>query len=154
LLHQGKTQEAITRWKAAVATDPENSSCLYNLARTLNSLHNPEAKQYMDRFQALQRSRQLSSQVKVLNNFALEAADARNWPQAVEQLQEAIELCEKCEQLPVLHRNLGLMYARKGDLVRARGELQLALRTNPQDADAANALRIMDRLQPSVSGSN
>jgi len=84
----------------------------------------------------------------------LEAADARNWPQAVEQLQEAIGLCEKCEQLPVLHRNLGLMYARKGDLVRARGELQLALRTNPQDADAANALRIMDRLQPSVSGSN
>jgi len=108
----------------------------------------------MDRFQALQRSRQLSSQVKVLNNFALEAADARNWPQAVEQLQEAIKLCEKCEQLPVLHRNLGLMYARKGDLVRARGELQLALGTNPQDADAANALRIMDRLQPSVSGSN
>jgi hypothetical protein len=66
----------------------------------------------------------------------------------VEQLQEAIKLCEQCEQVPVLHRNLGLIYARKRDLVRAKGELQLALRTHPQDTDAAKALRIMDRLPP------
>jgi superkiller protein 3 len=154
LLHQGKTQEGINRWKAAVAADPENSSALYNLARTLTSLHDLEAKQYMDRFQALERSRHLSDRVQSLNNFALEAANARNWPQAVEQLQEAIKLCGQCKQLPVLHRNLGLIYARKGDIERAKGELRLALAANPQDADAANALSILDRLQPPFSGSN
>jgi tetratricopeptide (TPR) repeat protein len=108
----------------------------------------------MARFQALERSRHLSDRVQLLNNFALEAASARNWPQAVEQLQEALKLCEQCKQLPVLHRNLGLIYARRGDLEHAKGELRLALGANPQDADAANALRILDHLQPPLSGSN
>jgi tetratricopeptide (TPR) repeat protein len=111
LLHEHKDQEAIEHWKAAVAADPENSSALYNLARTLNSLHDPEAEQYRARFRALEQTRHLSDRVQSLNNFALEAANARNWTQALAQLQEALQDCGQCKQLPVLHRNLGLIYA-------------------------------------------
>ena len=154
LLHDGKTQEAIRRWKAAVAADPANSSALYNLARTLTSVHDPEAKEYMSRFQALEKTRHLSDRVQSLNNFALEAANARNWPLAVEQLHEAIQLCGQCQQLPVLHRNLGLIYARKGDIEQAKAELHLALKVNPHDADATEALNVLDRLQAPASNSN
>ena len=116
LLHERKNQEAIEHWKAAVAADPENSSALYNLARTLTSLHDPEAQQYTARFQAWNKRSHLSDRVQSLNNFALEAANARNWTLAIAQLQEAIQDCGRCRQLPVLRRNLGLIYARKGDI--------------------------------------
>ena len=154
LLHEGKTQEAIEHWKAAVAADPGNSSALYNLARTLASLHDPEAQQYMARFQALEQTEHLSDRVQSLNNFALEAANARNWTLAVAQLQEAIQDCGQCKQLPVLRRNLGLIYARKGDIEPAKRELHSALALNPQDADATNALRILESLHPPAPASN
>jgi len=149
LMHEGKTQEAIARWKAAVAADPENSFALYNLARTLNSIHDPEGGAYLARFQALEQKHHLSDRVQSLNNFALEAANARNWTQAVAQLQEAIQDCGQCQQLPILHRNLGLIYARKGDIEPGKRELRLALQLNPQDADANTALHTLDSLQPS-----
>ncbi len=154
LLHEHKNQEAIEHWKDAVAADPENSSALYNLARTLTSLHDPEAEQYTTRFQAVEQTRHLSDRVQSLNNFALEAANARNWTQAIAQLQEAIQDCGRCRQLPVLHRNLGLIYARKGDIEPGKRELRLALELNPQDADATTTLQILERLSSPAPGSN
>jgi len=154
LMHEHRDQEAIAHWKAAVAADPENSSALYNLARILNSMHDPEAGAYLARFQALEQKNHLSDRVQSLNNFALEAANARNWTQAVAQLQEAIQDCGQCKQLPVLHRNLGLIYARKGDVEPGKRELRLALELNPQDADADTALRILERLPPPAPASN
>jgi tetratricopeptide (TPR) repeat protein len=154
LLRVGRTQDAIAHWKTAVKLDPQNSSSLYKLARTLANVNDPQAKEYMDRYEALQSVRQMSDKVQTLNNSALQAADAHNWPQAVEQLQQAIQLCGQCKQLPVLHRNLGLIYARKGDIEHAKGELGLALKTDPPDAAAAEALNILNHLQAPVSGSN
>jgi tetratricopeptide (TPR) repeat protein len=148
LWHEQKQQEAIAHWKLAVAADPENSSALYNLARTLASIHDPEAGAYLARFQAVQNKNQRSDRVQTLNNFALEAANARNWTLAVKQLQESIHDCGQCKQLPVLHRNLGLIYARKGDIEPAKRELRLALKLNPGDTDADTALRILDQLPP------
>ena len=145
---------AIQQWKSAVAADPENSSALYNLARTLNSLHDPEAAQYLARFQALEQRLHLSDRVQSLNNFALEAANSRNWTQAIAQLQEAIQDCGQCSQLPVLQRNLGLIYARKGDIEPGKRELREALKLNPKDIDATNALNILEHLTPSGPGSN
>ena len=69
LLHEGKTEEAIDHWKIAVKADPNNSSALYNLARALAKTHDPEARQYMERFQALQKSDRMNDRVHQLNNF-------------------------------------------------------------------------------------
>jgi tetratricopeptide (TPR) repeat protein len=154
LLHEHRNQEAIAHWKAAVAADPENSSALYNLARTLNSLHDPEAAQYLARFQALEQRLHLSDRVQSLNNFALEAANARNWTQAVEQLREAIQDCGQCQQLPVLHRNLGLIYARKGDIEPGKRELRRALELNPKDTNATTALNILEHLPQQAPSPN
>jgi Tfp pilus assembly protein PilF len=143
LLRAGDTQAAIDHWKTAVKLDPQNSSSLYNLTRTLAKENDPQAKAYMERFETLEKTRQLSDRVQTLNNFALEAANSHNWSQAVEQLQESIKTCGQCQQLPVLHRNLGLIYARKGDIEAGQHELETALRIDSNDADAQKALQIL-----------
>jgi tetratricopeptide (TPR) repeat protein len=153
LLRAGKTQDAIEQWETAVKLDPQNLSALYNLARTLAKANDPQAKACMERFEALQKPQQLSDRVQMLNNFALEAAKAHNWFQAVEHLQESIKTCGQCKQLPVLHRNLGLIYARKGDIEAGQHELEMALQIDPNDSDAQEALQIL-RSIPSPSDSS
>ena len=115
----GKTKEAIDHWKRAIEANPDDSQALYNLARTLNRLHDPQAQQYRDRFDALQKSTQVTDRVAQLGNFGLEAAHAQNWPQAMEQMAEAIQLCGDCAESAHLHKNLGLFYGRTGNIERA-----------------------------------
>jgi tetratricopeptide (TPR) repeat protein len=147
LEHSGDSQGAIEHWKAAVKADPDHSQALYNLAKSLNKIHDPEAKKYQDRFDALQKKQQIADRVSELGNFALEAANAQNWPQAVEQMNEAIQLCGNCPQSAHLHKNLGLFYGRTGNIGEARKELRAALQLAPNDADAQNALAAMERTQ-------
>jgi tetratricopeptide (TPR) repeat protein len=154
LMQQGKTEEAIQHWEIAVKTDSNNSSALYNLARILAKTHDPEAKRYMARFQALQQNNQMNDRVHQLNNFALEAAQNHNWPLAVTQLKEAMKACGQCQAIPTLHKNLGLIYARKGDVDDAVRELDLALKEDPQNADAQKALALLDQQKKSAAESN
>jgi tetratricopeptide (TPR) repeat protein len=143
----GNHTEAVEHWKAAVESDPNHSQALYNLARTLNELHNSEAAQYQARFDALQKSQQITDRVKQLGNFALEAANAQNWPQAVTQTREAIQLCGDCSEGAHLHRNLGLFYGRTGRISEAEKELQTALDLQPNDAEAKKALTVLENLE-------
>ncbi len=145
LEHSGDGAAAIQHWKAAVQADPNHSQALYNLARALNKVHDPDAKQFQDRFDALQKSQQIADRVSELGNFALEAANAQNWPQAVEQMNEAIQLCGNCPQSAHLHKNLGLFYGRTGNIGEAKKELRTALLLAPNDADAQNALAMLER---------
>jgi len=128
-----------------VHADPNHSQALFNLAKALNKLRDPEAKQYQDRFDALQKSQQIADRVSELGNFALEAANAQNWPQAVKQMNEAIQLCGNCPQSAHLHKNLGLFYGRTGNIGEAKKELRTALQLEPNDADAQNALAMLER---------
>jgi tetratricopeptide (TPR) repeat protein len=145
LEHSGDSAAAIQHWKAAVQADPNHSQALYNLAKALNKAHDPDAKQFQDRFDALQKSQQIADRVSELGNFALEAANAQNWPQAVEQMNEAIQLCGNCPQSAHLHKNLGLFYGRTGNIGEAKKELRTALQLAPNDADAQNALAMLER---------
>ncbi|MGA8153006.1 MAG: tetratricopeptide repeat protein [Terriglobales bacterium] len=146
LERSGDNAGALQHWKAALQADPNHSQALYNLAKSLNRMHDPEASQYQERFEALQRSQQITDRVSELGNFALEAANAQNWPQAVEQMHEAIQLCGSCAQSAHLHKNLGLFYERTGNLGEAEKELQTALALAPDDADAKNALAMLERI--------
>jgi len=38
----------------------------------------------------IEERQQLTDRLKQLNNFALQAANDKNWPQAISQIQEAI----------------------------------------------------------------
>jgi tetratricopeptide (TPR) repeat protein len=144
LEHSGDNAAAIQHWKAAVQADPNHSQALFNLAKALNKLHDPDAKQYQDRFDALQKNQQIADRVSELGNFALEAANAQNWPQALEQMNEAIQLCGDCPQSAHLHKNLGLFYGRTGNIGEAKKELRTALQLAPNDADAQNALTALE----------
>src|SRR5262249_2343713 len=115
LTRMGQTQEAITYWEQALKVDPQYGEALYNLARPL-SKENPErARMYQERFVAFQSARQIVDRAETLGNFALAAANARDWPQAVAQLKEALEICRDCRSRGDLHKNLGLIFARSGD---------------------------------------
>jgi tetratricopeptide (TPR) repeat protein len=145
LEHSGDNSAAIQHWKAAVQADPNHSQALYNLAKALNRVNDPDAKQYQDRFDALHKNQQIADRVSELGNFALEAANAQNWPQAVEQMSEAIQLCGNCSQSAHLHKNLGLFYGRTGNIGEAKKELRTALQLAPNDADAQSALAMLER---------
>jgi tetratricopeptide (TPR) repeat protein len=140
LEHLGKTPEAVVHWKLALQADPNYSQALYNLARALRKSNDPEAQQYQDRYDTLQKNQQVSDRVQQLGNFALEASNAKNWPQAFAEIQEALELCGECPEAAHLHKNLGMMYVRTGRLNQAQKELQTALQLNPEDSDAKQGL--------------
>jgi tetratricopeptide (TPR) repeat protein len=148
LLQVGKTDEAIAHWKLAVQADPNQSQSLYNLARALDRQHDPEAAQYMQRFRELENRNRLFDRVQALGNFAIEAANAQNWPQALDDMKEAIQTCGECAESAHLHRNLGLIYCRTGNRQDGERELRAALQLDPKDEDAKKALAVLANLPP------
>jgi tetratricopeptide (TPR) repeat protein len=143
--HQGKLADAIAHWKLALAADPNYSQALFNLARALRKSGDPEAQKYQERYDMLQKNQQISDRVQQLGNFALEASNSQNWPQAFEQMNEALKLCGDCPEAAHLHKNLGMMYIRTGKLDEARKELEAAVRLDPKDDDARQALAAIDK---------
>ena len=143
--HSGDHRGAIEHWKAALQADPNHSQALFNLAKSLSKTHDPGAKQYQDRFEARQKEQQQTDRISELGNLAIEAANAKNWPQALRQMNEAIQLCGNCPQSAHLHKNLGLFYTRTGNVDEAKKELHTALELEPNDSDARNALAAIER---------
>jgi tetratricopeptide (TPR) repeat protein len=140
LLILGNLEEAIHHMQIAVGADPNNEDALYSLAQALGRAGRPEAKVFLERFQNLKQQREVNDRIQKLGSYGLEAANARDWPQAVADFKEAIELCEQCTSSVDLHRNLGLIYILKGDLEEGKRELETVLRIKPNDADARKAL--------------
>jgi tetratricopeptide (TPR) repeat protein len=140
LLSLGKTEEAIHHLQIAVGVNSNSQDALYTLAQALGKAGKPEAKLYMERFQQLKQQVETDDRVQTLGSYGLEAANARDWPQAVAHFKEAIELCGQCPSSADLHRNLGLVYVLKGDIESGRDELETVLRIKPNDTDARKAL--------------
>jgi len=80
----------------------------------------------MERFQSLEQSRHVMDRVQQLGNFGVEAASARNWEPAIADLKEALQTCGRCSENTALHRDLGLIYCRKGGIEEGRRELKAA----------------------------
>jgi tetratricopeptide (TPR) repeat protein len=116
--------------------DPDNLPALANLVRTLGRSGSPEAEKYKRQLHSLEQRRQITDQVQQLSNFGLEAAKSGDWPEAVSQLEHAIQLCGQCAELAVLRKNIGLIYLRKGDINNGVKQLELALALLPQGPDA------------------
>jgi tetratricopeptide (TPR) repeat protein len=145
LEHSGDSTGAVQHWKLAVQASPKSCHALYDLSRSLKKSHDPEAAQYQDRLDALEKEQQIGDRASELAAFAQEAADAHNWPQAVEQMNEAIQLCGTCPQSANLHKNFGFIYGRVGNIAEAKKELLAALQLTPHDVDAQTALTALER---------
>jgi tetratricopeptide (TPR) repeat protein len=142
LLQSGDRAGAIARWRQVIAINPDYGEALYNLSRILVKDDPEEAKRLQTRFESLQSKEHIMDRAQTLGNFALASAAARDWPQAISQLKEALALCGDCSALPQLHKDLGLIYCRSGDLKNGLPELLEAQRLTPQDPDVAQAIRV------------
>ncbi len=81
-------------------------------------------------------------------NLGLTYIDVQNYPEALHALHMGMELDPAGRQpfVYIGHYGLGVCYARLGDLVRAEGELTLALRDHPNFAEArAELLQITNQ---------
>ncbi len=142
LLHNGDRAGAITQWRKVVETNPEHGEALYNLYRQLAQSDPDESKRYQARFEAVQAQKQIMDRAQTLGNFALASAAAHDWPQAISQLQEGIQVCGSCTALGQLHKDLGLIYLHSGDTKDGLRELLEAKKLMPVDPDVEKAIRI------------
>ncbi len=141
----GNAEEAIHHLQIAVGANPNNEDALYTLAQALSRAGKPEAKVFLERFQTLKQQREVNDRIQKLGSYGLEAAEAKDWPQAVKNFEEALELCGLCAYAEDLHRNLGLIYVLGGEVETGRRELETALRLKPDDADARRALESLPK---------
>lgn len=147
LQRKGDAAGAIRQWRKAIELRPQYSEALYNLARALKKSNPEEARSVEAKFEKLQTEEHITDRASTLGNFALASADAHDWPQAIAQLKQALGVCQDCSALPVLHKDLGLIYCRAGDFTNGRTELLEAQKLSPNDHDIAQALNVLDSLQ-------
>jgi tetratricopeptide (TPR) repeat protein len=142
LLHNGDRAGAVAQWRKVIEMNPDHGEALYNLSRQLAQSDPDESKRFQARFEALQSQKQIMDRAQTLGNFALASAAAHDWPQAISQLQEGIQLCGGCAALGQLHKDLGLIYLHSGDTKDGLRELLEAKKLTPADPDIDKAIRI------------
>ncbi len=142
-----KSSDAVAQWKRVLEKDPDNTQALYGLIRALPASQSEEVKVYQQRFAAIQERNRVLDRVETLSNFAIAAADANDFSKAIEQLQEAVKVCGECRVLPLLHKNLGLIYLRSGNLADGEREIRTSLSLDPKDAEAQSTLARLEGMR-------
>jgi Tfp pilus assembly protein PilF len=134
-------------WKDALHSDPNHAQALYSLSRALAKTDPGEAAQYRARFTALQAQNGADERARTLSNFAIAAAQAGKWNEAVAQLNEAIQVCGNCPSSAILHKNLGLTECQAGRSEECEKELRSALQDLPSDPEILQALKVLESLR-------
>ena len=148
LSRKGDNAGAIVRWRRVIEINPEYGEALYNLSRLLAASEPDEANRLQARFVSLQEKQHAMDRAQTLGNFALASAAAHDFPQAISQLKEGLQICGECTAGLLLHKNLGLIYCRSGDLKNGRAQLLEARKLAPDDPDIEQALRILEVAKP------
>jgi tetratricopeptide (TPR) repeat protein len=154
LEHESQTQAAVAAWRQAVAIDPDYSQALWSLARAIKPADPAEAARFMARYSDVQKKRRIVDQAGTLGNDALAASAAHEWPEAIRQLQQAIEVCGDCVMRADLHKNLGLIDCQMGDIDGGEKELRLAQASKPGDPDIERALTLIALARAQRAGSH
>jgi tetratricopeptide (TPR) repeat protein len=143
----GRIDAAVAHWHKVLGYDPDHAQSLYNLARVLEADSSTEAAAYREKFRLLQEQRRITDRADTLSNFAIASAAAHDWEQAVSQLIEAVKVCGDCRSKGDLHKNLGLVYCRSGDLGHGAEQLKIAETLLPADPEIQQSLRLIEKLQ-------
>jgi len=143
----GRVDKAIAHWKKAVQINPDHGEALYNLSRALRDTAPLEAQEYSRRLVEMKKRSMVTDQAGTLSNFAIVSVGAHDYQQAVSQLKEAIDVCGECPRQGELHKNLGLIYCRSGDIDNGGEELRIAQRFLPGDADIKKSLNTVQALK-------
>jgi len=145
LSEQSRDQEAIPALRKAVALDPDAGGALYLLAKKVKQQNPAEYDQLMQRFQQTRDKSKDLDAIKSLGNQAYQASQRQDWPESIRLFREALASCDTCSIASALHRDLGLVLCRDGQIDQGKTELQTALAMDPEDRDAAQALKILNQ---------
>jgi tetratricopeptide (TPR) repeat protein len=140
---QPETAKAIEAWRQAIALDPNFSQALFGLARALRFTDSAESQQFMARYTAIQKERQILDRAGTLANNGMVAATAHDWPEAIRQLKDAIKECGECAAKADLHKKLGIINCQAGDLANGEKELLAAKALKPADPEIQRALELI-----------
>ncbi len=139
----GQDQSAISEWRTTLQLKPDDKEAEYNLARALGETAPQEAHALRETI-ANEQNRQMDiDRASTLGNFALTSASQRDWPQAVAHFKEALQACGACTLQAQLRKDLGLTYARSGNLRDALAELRQAEGLAPRDQDIKKSIRVV-----------
>ena len=109
----------------------------------MRSIDRTESEQFMVRYTAIQKERQILDHANTLANNGVVAASAHDWPEAIRQLEEAIVECGDCTAKADLHKQLGLIDCKAGDLENGEKELLPASVLKPSDLEVQRALQLI-----------
>ena len=136
---------AIPHWERTLALDPKHREAIYNLAQALKDMDAARAREYRERFAALQAERQDTDRAGALWNFALAAAKREDWQRAFGLFRQALEACGDCPARGQIHKNFGIIYGQSGDYAAAKQELEFARELLPNDEGIRQALQVVQR---------
>lgn len=150
-LHEsGRDAEAVAAWRSVIVINPMFEEALYAISQALRSSNPSESEEYLKRFERVRISKQNNDRATQLGNKAFAAMQHQDWKAAVESLQEAIQICDKCSINADLHQRLGLAECHQGDLESGEMELRKALELNPNDRSTVAALQWVTKQKSSL----
>ena len=152
LLKLNRRTEGVAALKKTVEVDPNYSQAYYTLFRALAKSDPEQAASYERQFKSLQQQDQSSDRAMTLSNSALQAEHAGNPKAAVAQMEDAIHVCGNCGSLALLHKNLGLIECRAGQLDDGEKELRIALQGLPSDPEILQSLKTVRELRERPAG--
>ena len=144
LYRLGRTSAAIGYWERVVELNPEYCEALYGLSQAFVKDQPAKAKVYQERLADIQKRREITERADLLASFGVASANARDWPRAAMQLEDALKACKGCHSSVDIHKNLGLVYCRSGDPKSGLEQLNLALKIKPDDPEVLGALKTID----------
>jgi tetratricopeptide (TPR) repeat protein len=147
LQRERKDAETIAVLRHMLQLKPDSENALYMLSMELRRTDPEESKKLQQDFETQKRKDAALAQVKSLGMEAYQAANKRDWPEAIRILKKALESCEDCALAAALHKNLGLALCSNGNLDEGKRELQEALKLNPNDPDVVKALNVVAQKQ-------
>jgi tetratricopeptide (TPR) repeat protein len=147
LQNQRKDAETIAVLRHMLQLKPDSENALYMLSMELRRTDPEGSKKLQQDFEAQKRKKADVAQVKSLGMEAYEAANKKDWPEAIRILKQALASCPDCEYAAALHKNLGLALCGNGNFDEGKQELQESLKLNPNDPDVVKALDVIARRQ-------
>jgi tetratricopeptide (TPR) repeat protein len=136
LSSQGRTDEAIEQYEAALQIRPEYDKAHNNLGLALEA--RGERKRAIHHYRMAIRINPRSA--SALSNLGLALLAEGETGEAIDRLREALTIRPAA---PELHINLAVALARTGRVAEAERALREALRLDPENATARTALRAL-----------
>lgn len=120
--------KAVTEFERAVEFNPNYEKAFYALGMAMSDL-----KKFDEAEKAFRQSLKLSNNGETWFDLAIVLFEMKKFDESAESFQNAIRFGS--ESIGASHNNLGVVYALKGDFLKAENELLLARKLNFTEAE-------------------